>query len=153
MHKKNVLINIYQALCQIYEADSRIVWFTFFKNIFEAVFEAVYGIYLIKFIYECIENRVDFQRLFIMVSAFCIFYIVVHLISVTHSYCEKISELRIYRHIFQKIIQKAKKIKISQYENPKFYDEFSRALDEALEQGFGGLFTPHGEWGVSAEVL
>ena len=144
--KKNILLNIYQALRQIYEADSQIVWFTFFKNIFEAVFEAVYGIYLIKFIYECIENRVDFRKLFIMVSAFCVFYIVVHLISAIHSYCEKISELRIYRHIFQKIIQKAKKIKISQYENPTFYDEFSRALDEALEQGFGGLFLT--AWGV-----
>ena len=72
--KKNILLNIYQALRQIYEADSQIVWFTFFKNIFEAVFEAVYGIYLIKFIYECIENRVDFRKLFIMVSAFCVFY-------------------------------------------------------------------------------
>lgn len=107
--KKNILLNIYQALRQIYEADSQIVWFTFFKNIFEAVFEAVYGIYLIKFIYECIENRVDFRKLFIMVSAFCVFYIVVHLISAIHSYCEKISELRIYRHIFQKIIQRQRK--------------------------------------------
>lgn len=42
-------------------------------------------------------------------------------------------------HIFQKIIYRAKKVKLSQYESPEFYDSFSRAMDEALEQGMGGL--------------
>ena len=67
--KKNILLNIYQALRQIYEADSQIVWFTFFKNIFEAVFEAVYGIYLIKFIYE-IENTHKSGDSLIRISAY-----------------------------------------------------------------------------------
>lgn len=90
----------------------------------------------------------DFSKLFIMVSIFCIVHIIIHLTSAFHSYCQKIAEMKVYRHIFQKIIRKAKKIKINQYENPDFYDNFSRALDEALEQGIWGmLFTT---WGVGA---
>lgn len=144
--KESIFGSTYHAIRQIHQADPAIVWFTFYKNISEEVFNAVYGIYLIKFIYECIENGVDFHKLFVMVSVFAAFHIIVHLTSAFHSYCEKISEMKIYRYIFQRMIHRAKKIEISQYENPKFYDDFSRALDEALEQGFGCLFLT--AWGM-----
>lgn len=144
--RENIAYQIIQALHQIYEGDPPIVWFIFVKNILEAVFDAICGVYFIKYIYECIEDRVDFQKLFVMVSIVCTFHIVVHLISAYNNYLERISTMKIYRHIFQKIIHRAKKIEISQYEDPKFYDNFSRALDEALEQGMGGLFLT--AWGV-----
>lgn len=152
MKKKNenILYQIIQALRQIHEGDPPMVWLTFSKNILEAAFDAFCAVYFIKYIYECIENHVDFQKLFMMVSVFCVFHIGVHFLSAYNNYMEKISTMRIYRHIFQKIIQKAKKIGINQYENPKFYDEFSRALDEALEQGMGGLFLT--AWGVGCIV-
>lgn len=152
MKKKNenILYQIIQALRQIHEGDPPMVWLTFSKNILEAAFDASCAVYFIKYIYECIENHVDFHKLFIMVSVFCVFHIGVHILSAYNNYMEKISTMRIYRHIFQKIIQKAKKIGINQYENPKFYDEFSRALDEALEQGMGGLFLT--AWGVGCIV-
>ena len=144
--KENILYSIFQALHQIYEGDPPIVWFVFSKNIIEVVFDAICSVYFIKYIYECIEGHVDFHKLFVMVSVVCIFHIVVHLISAYNSYLEKISTMKIYRHIFQKIIHRAKKIEISQYENPNFYDNFSRAMDEALEQGMGGMFLT--AWGV-----
>lgn len=144
--KESILQNMFQALHLIYEGDPPTCRLIFAKNIIEAVFDAICGVYFIKYIYECIEDQVDFHKLFVMVSAVCIFHIVVHLISAYSSYMEKISTMRIYRYIFQKIIHRAKKIEISQYEDPKFYDNFSRALDEALEQGMGGLFLT--AWGV-----
>lgn len=146
--KENILGSICNAIYQIWQGDHAIVYFSFYKNITEEIFGALFGIYLIKFIYECIEKRVDFSQLFIMVSIFCVVHIIIHLTSAFHSYCQKIAEMKVYRHIFQKIIRKAKRIKIDQYENPDFYDNFSRALDEALEQGIWGmLFTT---WGVGA---
>ncbi len=146
--KENILGSICNAIYQIWQGDRAIVYFSFYKNITEEIFGALFGIYLIKFIYECIEKRVDFSQLFIMVSIFCVVHIIIHLTSAFHSYCQKIAEMKVYRHIFQKIIRKAKRIKIDQYENPDFYDNFSRALDEALEQGIWGmLFTT---WGVGA---
>ncbi len=148
--KEHILSYIIQALRQMYQGNPPIVWFTFGKNILEAVFDGVCAVYFIKFIYECIEKSVDFHKLFIMVSMVCIFHIVVHFISAYHNYLEKIATMEIYRYIFQGIIHRAKKIEICQYENPKFYDNFSRALDEALEQGMGGLFLT--AWGMGCIV-
>ena len=148
--KERILYNIVQAMHQICEGNPPVVWYVFCKNILEGAFDAICGVYFIKFIYECIENRVDFHKLFVMVSVVCLFHIIVHLISAYNIYLEKIATMKIYRHIFQQIIHRAKKIEISQYESPEFYDNFSRALDEALEQGMQGLYLT--AWGVGCVV-
>lgn len=148
--KESIIYNIVQALYQIYQGDPPVVWYVFCKNILEGAFDAVCGVYFIKFIYECIEDRVDFQKLFVMVSIVCIFHIIVHLISAYNLYLERIATMKIYRFIFQQIIHRAKKIEISQYEKPEFYDNFSRAMDEALEQGMQGLYLT--AWGVGCVV-
>lgn len=141
----NVIQSIINALRIFHEGDRKFVYFSFYKNITEGIFNSLYGIYLIKYIYECIENQVDFKKLFVLVSIFAIVHIIIHLTSAYHNYRMKISEMTIYRHIFGKIICHAKKIPINQYENPQFYDNFSRALDESLEQGIWGmLFTTFG---------
>ena len=146
--KESVIKSIINAIRLIYQGDHGIVYFSFYKSISEAIFNALYGIYLIKYIYECIEKGVDYQKLFIMVSIFCIVHVIIHFTSAFHSYCHKIAEMKVYRHIFGKLIHRAKKVEINQYENPDFYDKFSRALDEALEQGIWGLaFTT---WGVGS---
>ncbi len=144
--KENTLYHIIQALHQIYQGDRSIVWLTFGKNILEGAFDGICGVYFIKFIYESIENHVDFRKLFVMVSSVCMFHILVHLISAYNGYLEKISRMKIYRHIFGQMIHHAKRVEISQYEDPGFYDRFSRAMDEALEQGMGGMFVA--AWGA-----
>ncbi len=144
--KENTLYHIVQALRQLYQGDPFIVWLIFSKNILEGVFDGICGVYFIKFIYECIEDHADFHKLFVMVGIVCIFHIIVHLISAYSGYQEKISRMKIYRHIFRQMIHHAKKVEISQYEDPRFYDRFSRAMDEALEQGMGGMF--EAAWGA-----
>lgn len=148
--KESIIGSVINAVRQIYQGDHGIVYFSFYKNVTEAIFDTLYSIYLIKYIYECIENNIDFKELFVMVSVFCIVHIIIHLTSAYHSYRIKICEMRVYRHIFGGIMERAKRISIAQYENPSFYDNFSRALDEALERGIWGmLFTT---WGVGSVV-
>lgn len=150
----HVVASIINALKIFHAGDRKFVYFSFYKNITEAIFDSLYGIYLIKYIYECIENRVDFKKLFALVSIFAIVHIIIHLTSAFHSYCMKISEMKIYRHIFGKIIRHAKKIPINQYENPQFYDNFSRALDESLGQGIWGmLFTTFGVGSILGSMV
>lgn len=146
--KDSVIGSICNAISLIYQGDPAIVYFSFYKNISEAIFDAIYSIYLIKFIYESIENHIDFRKLFVMVCIFCIVYVIIHLTSAFHSYCQKIAEMKVYRHIFGKIMDRAKRITIDQYENPDFYDNFSRALDESLERGIWGMLWT--TWGVGA---
>lgn len=148
--KENILYHIVQALRQIHQGDPFIVWLTIGKNVLEAAFDGFCAVYFIKYLYECIENRVDFSRLFAMVSIFCIFHIAVHLLSAYCSYMEPVSTMKVYRHIFGQMMHRAKKIRIDQYETPDFYDNFSRALDEALEQGMGCLFLT--AWGIGCIV-
>ncbi len=90
--KENTLSSIAQAMRQLYQGDPSIVWLTFGKNIIEGVFDGICGVYFIKFIYECIEDHVDFRKLLIMVSAVCIFHILVHLLSAYNGYLENISK-------------------------------------------------------------
>lgn len=66
--------------------------------------------------------------------------------SAYNGYLENISKMKIYGHIFRQIIHRGKKIELCQYEDPKFYDSLSRAMDEALEQGMGGMFVA--AWGA-----
>lgn len=148
--KEPLIYHIVQALRQIHQGDSRMVWLVLGKNVLEGAFDGFCTVYFIKYIYECIEDHVDFQKLFIMVSIFCAFHIAVHLLSAYTGYMERISTMKVYRHIFRQIIHRAKKIEISQYEDPSFYDNFSRALDEALEQGMGCLFLA--AWGLGCLV-
>lgn len=58
--KENTLLSIVQAMRQLYQGDPAIVWLTFGKNIIEGAFDGICGVYFIKFIYECIEDQVDF---------------------------------------------------------------------------------------------
>lgn len=140
-HKKKygVISSIKNAIHLINGGDPVIIWFSFYKNITEAVFGALFSIYLIKYIYECIQNGVDYQKLVRMVFVFAVAHIILHFTSAFHSYCLKVAEMKVYRHIYSKIIHRAKRLQISQYENPDFYDNFSRALDESLGRGLWGM--------------
>ena len=150
----SVIRSIVNALKIFHEGDKKFVYFSFYKNITEYIFNSLYGIYLIKYIYECIEDHVDFRKLVFLVSVFAIVHIIIHLTSAFHNYCMKISEMKIYRHIFGKIIHRAKRIPVDQYENPEFYDNFSRALDESLERGIWGmLFTTFGVGSILGSLV
>ena len=150
----SVIRSIVNALKIFHEGDRKFVYFSFYKNITEYIFNSLYGIYLIKYIYECIEDHVDFGKLVFLVSVFAIVHIIIHLTSAFHNYCMKVSEMKIYRHIFGKIIHRAKKIPVDQYENPEFYDNFSRALDESLERGIWGmLFTTFGVGSILGSLV
>lgn len=143
---RHIFNSIQFAIAEIFRADKGTVIYSFYKEITEGIFNACFAIYLIKYIYECIEKGIDYRKLAWMVTAFCLIHIVIHLTSAGHAYYVRISEMKIYRYIFGKVICKAKTLGIRQYETPEFYDRFSRALDECLEYGWWGMrfFT----WGI-----
>ncbi len=152
--KYTIMDSIRSAMRLIGGADASFICFSFYKNITEAVFNALYSIYLIKYIYECIQNGVEYQKLVKIVLVFAAIHIVLHATSAFHSYRLKISEMKVYRHLFTKIIHKAKKLDIRQYEKPDFYDNFSRALDESLERGIWGMiYTTLGVGDICASIV
>lgn len=123
----------------VHRGDAPMVCFTFCKHISEGIFDALYSVYLIKFIYESIQYGIEYKRLVIMVSVFCLFHIIIHVTSAYWNYRIRIMNMKMYRYIFKRIMHKAKQIELEQYEKPEFYDNFSKVLDEALNYGMRGF--------------
>ena len=136
---KNALASIRYTMGMLYKADPKIVVFTMYKEISERVFDAFFSIFLLKFIYECIEKQMDYVRLVRMVTVFCLIHIVIHLTSATHAYVFRIAKSGIYRYIFEKVIDKAGTIDLQTYEKPDFYNKFTRAMDDCLDGAIVGF--------------
>lgn len=123
----------------VWEADKGSVLFPFYKNITEYVFNGFFDIYLIKYIYECIDQHISYSLLARTVLIFCLIQIVVHINSASQAYYVNVKKPKIYRHVFNRVINKARTIELTRYEQPDFYDHFSRALDECLNHAEDGI--------------
>nr|WP_295682749.1 ABC transporter ATP-binding protein [uncultured Lachnoclostridium sp.] len=123
----------------LWHADKSFVFYTFFKNTTEEVFITFFVIYLMQYIYSCIEEERSYQGLIRMVLLFCTIHIIFHFFSAGHAYCKRLKMPKVYSYVFRKVIDKAITIELSRYEQPDFYDRFSKALDECLTKGLEGL--------------
>lgn len=150
---KNALASICYTVRMLYEADAGIVVFTMYKNISEKIFDAFFSIYLLKYIYECIEKQMDYTKLARMVTVFCLVHIVVHLVSAAHAYMFRIAKPDMYKHIFEQVIDKARVIELRTYEKPDFYNKFTRAMDDCLDRATDGLLhLTYGLGGIAGAV-
>lgn len=131
--------SMYYTIHTVWEADKGSVLFPFYKNITEYVFNGFFDIYLIKYIYECIDQHISYSLLARTVLIFCLIQIVVHINSASQAYYVKVKKPQIYRHVFNRVINKARTIELTRYEQPDFYDHFSRALDECLNHAEDGI--------------
>ncbi len=123
----------------IWKADKGCVIFTFYKNCSEEVFNAFFVVYFTQMIYTLIETKLDYTKLAKFVISFCCLHIVIHLASAGHAYYIRLKRPTVYKHIFTKVIDKATDIELSRYEQPDFYDKFSRVFDECLNKSMDGL--------------
>lgn len=124
----------------IWDADKGCVLFSFYKNCSEEVFHSFFFVYFTQMIYTFIEKKIDYGRLARIVIMFCLLHIVIHLAAAGYAYYIRLKRPMVYRHIFNKVINKATKIELSRYEQPDFYDKFSRVFDECLSKAMDGLF-------------
>lgn len=123
----------------IWNADKGCVLFSFYKNCTEEVFASFFVVYFTQMIYTFIEKRIDYGKLFRIVVFFCLLHCVIHFASAGHAYYIRLKRPAVYRYIFNKVINKATTIELSRYEQPDFYDKFSRVFDECLTKAMDGL--------------
>ncbi len=124
----------------IWQADKGCVIYSFYKNCTEEVFQAFFVVYMTQMIYTYINKKVAFSELTKLIVIFCILHIIIHFVSAGHAYYIRVKKPVVYRHIFDKVIKKATKIELSRYEQPDFYDKFSRVFDECLNKAMDGLY-------------
>lgn len=136
-------LGVYQSMKYtiqtIWRADKGLVLYTFYKNTSEEIFDSFFFIYLLQYIYTCIEEGRSFQGLVRMLLLFCSIHILIHLASAGHAYYKRLRTPKVYGYVFRKVIDKAVTIELSRYEQPDFYDRFSKALDECLNKSLEGL--------------
>lgn len=152
-NRKNALASIRYTVGMLYKADAGMVVFTMYKNISEKIFDAFFSIYLLKFIYECIEKQMDYVKLARMVTVFCLIHVVIHLVSATHAYMFRIAKPKMYQYIFEQVIDKAGAVELRTYEKPDFYNKFTRAMDDCLDRATDGLLhLTYGLGGIAGAV-
>ncbi len=127
------------TLQMIWRADKGCVIFSFYKNCTEEVFSSFFFVYFTQLIYTFIEKQLDYGRLVRVIALFCLLHIIIHLASAGYAYYIRLKRPVVYRYTFNKVINKATKIELSRYEQPDFYDKFSRVFDECLTKAMDGL--------------
>lgn len=123
----------------IWKADKGCIIYSFYKNCTEEVFNTFFVIYLMQYIYTSIENGASYEGLVRMLLLFCGLHILIHLASAGHAYYIRLRTPRVYGSVFRNVVEKAKTIDLARYEQPDFYDRFSKALDECLKKAMDGL--------------
>lgn len=119
---------------QIWEADKLLLVFTLFKNSIEQVFYVFFFVYLTKYIFNCIENNIEYSRLFRFLVIACSGHICIHFICGWYETYRKIKTPEVYRHIFHRVIDLSDTLELKDYESPDFYDKYARALDNCVDQ-------------------
>ncbi len=137
--KMSVASSMWYSLKAIWRGDKGCVIYSFFKNCTEEVFTAFFFIYLTQKIYTYIEEGTAYHNLIVMVTFFCLGHVLIHFSSAGHAFYIRYKQPKVYRSIFGSIIDKAKTIELTRYEEPDFYDKFSRTLDECLSKAMDGL--------------
>lgn len=142
-HQSNKEMSVWQSMGYtiktIWHADKGCIIYTFYKNCTEEVFNAFFFVYMTKAIYACINDRAPYSELVKLIVFFCSLHIIIHLASAGHAYYIRLKTPKVYRYIFDKVITKATAIELTRYEEPDFYNKFSRALDECLNKAMDGL--------------
>ena len=137
MRKKN----IGYMVKTIYHADKGLVWFSLIKNSMEQIFYVFFFVYLIKYIFECIEKNIPYRSLFIFLVVACSLHIVIHFMCGWYECYRQIRTPKLYQHIFHQVMDLSEHMELSEFENPDFYDKYARALDQCVDQGMNMIIT------------
>ena len=134
MNKKTSTFNRWRyALKKIWEADKLLLIFTLFKNAVEQAFNVFFFVYLTKYLFNCIDNGIEYNKIFWFLIMACSFHVVVLFVCGWYEAYRKVKTPEIYRSIFHKVMDLSDSLELKDYESPDFYDRYARALDKCVD--------------------
>ena len=148
-----VLASIGYMLKTVWNADRGCIYWSFYKNVVEELFAAFQVVYYTKTVYSLIVNGAPFMDVVKITVIFTIIHIIIHFNSAFQARYMLMKSPEVYRRMFTKVIDKAQKIELRRYEQPDFYNKFSRALDDSLTKTMDGLATFTKGFGVLLGVI
>lgn len=131
--------NIGYMTKMLWQADKPMVFLYMAKTIIENLFYVFFFVYLTKYIYQCIVNKTSFRNVVLLITVACVAHVIVHILSAWLAYYQKIRTPDIYRNIFSKVIDTAEVMEYKKFEEPEFYDKFTRAINESVNRAMEAL--------------
>ena len=125
--------NLLYVLKLVWESDRLLLIFTLFKNAVEQIFGVFFFVYLTKYIFECIEKNISYDKLFRFLVIACSLHVVIHFINGWYETYRKINTPEIYRTVFHKVMDITETMELKDFEDPGFYDMYARALDKCVD--------------------
>ena len=138
--KNSSMSNVMYMLNILWHGSRGYVLYTFIKEFAENVFWTVFSVYLTEWIYEAIENETPFAVLVSFVGAMCIGHICIHISAAIHQLCEKQFLPKMYQSFYKRVIRKSISMEYTYFEQPDFYDKYTRALNECQWRGNSILY-------------
>ena len=133
--KQSALSNVVYMLGILWHGSRGYVVYTFIKEFAENVFWTVFSVYLTEWIYKAIENETPFAVLASFVGAMCIGHVCIHITAAIHQICEKQFLPKMYQDFYKRVIRKSISMEYARFEQPDFYDKYTRALNECQWRG------------------
>jgi len=98
--------------------------------------ELFYSVFLLRFIVKAIENGTEFSKVVMLLSLVLIYGIVTGAFTSWYwNWYRRKVRLKIDEALLKKMYEKAVECDLSCYENPEFYDKYTRANSEILQRG------------------
>lgn len=137
--KYSPVSNIGYIMKMLWKGDKGIVFYSMFKAMTENIFYVFFFVWLTKYIYSCIDRRAPFSELVGVVLIMCGIHVLLHISSAGHQLYLKTHTPEVYRYIYGKVIDKSIQMEYRRFEQPDFYDKFTRALNESAARGLETL--------------
>jgi ATP-binding cassette subfamily B protein len=136
----SALSNVMYMLGILWHGSRGYVIFSFLKELTENVFWTFFSVYLTEWIYTAIENNTPFSVLASFVGAMCIGHVCIHISAALHQLCEKQFLPKMYQDFYKRVIHKSVSMEYPCFEQPDFYDKYTRALNECQWRGNSVLY-------------
>lgn len=131
---KDDISNIIYMIKLIFQANPSRLFVSIIREIIDKIFYVFFSVYLIQYMYLCIERQIGFKSFLIVITVACVGQGLLHIFTVWYQYYLSKTEPKIYEYIYIKVIKKALEMELSQFEDSEFYDKYSRALNEVIKR-------------------
>lgn len=132
---KSLKNNLYM-LKLMFEASPLRVILNFVKHIINSSLQLVYTVLFLRIIMQSIENGVSFSYIVVFLVIMLVYNVAINffLSWFIQSYTLK-TNIVIQEYLLEKMYKKAVECDLSCYENPEFYNKYTRASSDILQRG------------------
>ena len=127
---KKTIKNSLFLIKEIYRADRWRIPYSFFNAVFTAIIQVFFYVYIVKYIVNNVFLFQNFREIVKIILVGIVAYILSIAISSYYSVYARISNQKIYAYFLAQTTQKASSILLSEYDNPEFYNQHTKALEE-----------------------